>query len=285
MTTRNTNTTLPIPTDLLPLLAKKVNSVQVTYNLSKVNRACHAVLSDEFYRRDALNPGIPSLYRAIQYADCDIIANSIQAYRRVGATGMLDGSTVQWDTFDRAPGEWKLSRYTNPAILAVQSQRVPVLRNVVKYLTPAELNAPAMVKNTRSGWGLIKIGDILGYYPFPPKFIERFRESYFYDHPDCPCMDPGINVTTEYECRPMFSQGCGETALFLAVETLNTEMAGVLLKAGRSTRPPPVSSDGEHHWTAAEPSILTCLLGSGKPRDMIELGYDGRVNKTAFWYF
>ena len=265
------NTTLPIPEDVLSLVAKKINSVQITANLARVNRTCYSAVSDEVYRRDALNPGIPSLYRAIQFGDCDIIRNSILAYRRVGAPGMLDGSSVQWSTFSRAVGPaWKLSLQTNPAILAVESQQIPVLRNVVKYLTREELDALCLVEND-CNFGYVdkyKTGDILSMFPFPPRVIEKIQEGpgRYSALDKCCCFNHDINGWWLDLESPLFSMGCGETALCLAVRTLNLEMAEILLKAGASPTPPPVSSSN----VTPEVSILACLLGSNNPWSMVE---------------
>lgn len=212
----------PISLDALRIVLDKTRTAKAAANFAQVNRLTHSLSKNLAWDLDIQTQGVPVLFRALNDGDVDLFARAISHYKQRGWNGLLDGSSVNWDSFFpkdkrgllvRDPHIYALSFWTPPIILAVEARQPEMLRMLIEAGVPLD--------SIRT---------------VPPD--ERYRDAQdTFDflppdsgsHPRCVCR---YHDSSEWDFSWDSTYTCRETALHQAVALYDTQMTRMLIEAG-----------------------------------------------------
>ncbi|KAK5651846.1 hypothetical protein OQA88_11615 [Cercophora sp. LCS_1] len=231
------DSTFPIPIDALRIIADQLETPRAAANFARLTRTAHSLSKDHTWDLDTRLPGPPALYRALSAGDVTLFGRALAHYKQNKLTGLLDGTSVNWTTFHPRkrgryvpdPKIYSLSLFTPPIILAVEARELEMLQMLID--AGVSLHA-TRIRPTVHLDPAVAHGS---YYHRPlPTQLRYFRNQW----PRCVCRcvrgHGGIFGPDHSwsECDPASTETCRETALHLAVDTYQVEMARKLCRAG-----------------------------------------------------
>ncbi|KAL1836854.1 hypothetical protein VTJ49DRAFT_4587 [Mycothermus thermophilus] len=169
-----------MPNEIIILIGKHCANNRTLSCLSRINRRFHTLLFSELWLTGANDrPGKPALYWAIEMNDLYIAHRALKYYDQLGerAKGILEGTTVLFDTFTWLPGGLENYAYMLPASFMPLS---PLMRAV------------------RAGWGIEELRIL--YYGGCPVDVRRRINM-----PNYPAKGGGLHTTcTKTVCQERF---------------------------------------------------------------------------------
>ncbi|KAK3290922.1 uncharacterized protein B0H64DRAFT_478770 [Chaetomium fimeti] len=216
-----TNKRRGIPTEILNDIARKIPDFRALCTFARCNTLTYKIANPLLWEREVLrSKGKPALYWAIENNDHATITKALDMYASAGATGLLDGTGVDFESFWWADGRGAMKNMLSPAMLAVEVGTLETLRLIVTH--PAGCNLNMRRTPGSDSWGTAHLVSC------------QFKSQ----HLEVPCRCWLHKECERYTCKRWDRIGtfmdfmCCETALHLAIKAQSTAKLRLLLDAG-----------------------------------------------------
>lgn len=109
-------------------------------NFAQCSKLAYSAAKQRFWELDMQSRGKPALYQAIENNDHAAITEALDVYAKMGATGYLDGTGVNFRSFWWDDGRHAIKNVRSPVMLATEVGTPATLRLVVTHPAGCDIN-------------------------------------------------------------------------------------------------------------------------------------------------